>query len=58
MRALLRNTVLSALGSFKNIGNGVHILNSHYISRNVASEAVFTQLLKKIKNHKIQRLRI
>jgi peptidoglycan/xylan/chitin deacetylase (PgdA/CDA1 family) len=50
MRALLRNTALNPLGSFKKIGNGVHILNSHYISRNDVSTSVFTQLLKKIKN--------
>jgi len=50
MRSLIRNTALSTLGSFKTIGSGIHILNSHYISRDDNSTTVFAQLLKKIRN--------
>jgi peptidoglycan/xylan/chitin deacetylase (PgdA/CDA1 family) len=48
MRNLFRNTVLSTLGSFKKIANGVHILNSHYIAREDVSQEIFHDLLKKI----------
>lgn len=50
MRALLRKTVLSTLGATKTIGNGIHILNSHYIGREDISTTVFEGLLNKIKN--------
>ena len=48
MKSILRNTILSTLGSFKKIANGVHILNSHYISRDNDSKELFHDLLKKI----------
>lgn len=48
MKSILRNTILSTLGSFKKVTNGIHILNSHYIGRNDVSQEIFHDLLKKI----------
>jgi len=48
MRNLIRNTVLSTLGIFKSITNGVHILNSHYIGREDLPAAIFHDLLIKL----------
>ena len=49
MRAFIRNKVLNTLGSIKTIGKGVHILNSHYISRDDLPMDVFYDLLNKLK---------
>lgn len=48
MKKIIRNTLLSTLGNFKNIANGVHILNSHYIARNDLPKEVFYDLLKQL----------
>ena len=48
MKQLIRNTVLSTLGEFKKVANGVHILNSHYIGRENLPQEVFYDLLKKL----------
>lgn len=48
MKKIIRNTLLSTLGNFKNIVNGVHILNSHYIARNDLPKEVFYDLLKQL----------
>ncbi|MGB0887739.1 MAG: polysaccharide deacetylase family protein [Vicingaceae bacterium] len=48
MRTFLRNTILNSIGSFKTIGSGVHILNSHYIGRDNLSQEIFHELLNKI----------
>ena len=48
MRKTIRNTVLKIAGAQKSIGKGVHILNSHYISRDNAPQEIFYDLLKKL----------
>ena len=48
MRSIVRHAYLSFSGPFKTIANGVHILNSHYISRRDVSGEVFHELLKKL----------
>ncbi|MCB9173543.1 MAG: polysaccharide deacetylase family protein [Flavobacteriales bacterium] len=48
MKNILRNTILSSLGSIKSIANGIHILNSHYIGRNDLPKEVFHDLLNKL----------
>ena len=48
MRNFVRNTVLSTLGKFKTIANGIHLLNSHYIGKNDLPKEVFHDLLKKL----------
>ncbi len=51
MRTILRNIFLSISGSTKSISEGVHILNSHYISRLDASAEIFHNLLTKLNQH-------
>jgi peptidoglycan/xylan/chitin deacetylase (PgdA/CDA1 family) len=48
MRNFVRNTVLSVLGNFKSVANGIHILNSHYIGKEDLSKDIFYNLLKKL----------
>jgi peptidoglycan/xylan/chitin deacetylase (PgdA/CDA1 family) len=48
MKQLIRNSILSSLGKFKSIANGIHILNSHYIARNDLPKEVFHDLLNMI----------
>lgn len=48
MRSLFRNTILSTIGNFKSISNGIHILNSHYIGRENLPQEIFYDLLKKL----------
>ena len=48
MRSLVRNIILSSVGSTKSIGCGIHILNSHYISKNDSDASVFHDLLNNI----------
>jgi len=57
MRNLLRNTILSTVGSFKSIAKGIHILNSHYIGRADLPKEVFYDLLKKL-SHQADFIRI
>jgi peptidoglycan/xylan/chitin deacetylase (PgdA/CDA1 family) len=51
MRSQLRNIVLNTIGSLKSIGTGVHILNSHYVSRNNLPAEIFSDLLKVLHKH-------
>lgn len=51
IKNFIRNTVLSTLGEFKNVSNGIHLLNSHYIGRNDLPAAVFYELLKELNKH-------
>lgn len=48
MRHFLRNRALSLLGYFKKITNGIHILNSHYISKENIPKEVFFELLNSL----------
>ncbi|HEY9083406.1 MAG TPA: polysaccharide deacetylase family protein [Vicingaceae bacterium] len=48
IKNIIRNRILSTLGEFKNIANGIHILNSHYIGRNDLPKEVFHELLGKL----------
>lgn len=51
MRQLIRNTFLSIAGSTKSVSDGVHILNSHYISKGDVNAEVFYDLLKQLSKH-------
>jgi len=48
LKNFFRNIILSTIGQFKSVANGVHILNSHYIGREDLPQEVFYDLLKRL----------
>jgi peptidoglycan/xylan/chitin deacetylase (PgdA/CDA1 family) len=51
IRATVRNMLISAIGACRKISPGVHILNSHYISRSDCPPDLLYSLLNGIKKH-------
>lgn len=51
MRSVLRNAALSLLGGISKIGNGVHILAGHYISKEISDPSQFYNLLNSLTNY-------